>query len=241
MYKLMGCDRLHKENLITTPIALMIKKNTSRLLFLVVGLLGVTLVSAGWVRMNARYLTASLQAEPMVLSVAMLAQSQAASCGEAAIAMVYNYAYPQTPILEDAVIEYAVAEDYYTASTTPYTSPVNMVNIAEYYADNIATGTVSTSSGGLTLLIKKLQSGEPVIIDVLSNFANLQSEAHFIVVTGMSVDPNQGNALVIHYNDPFTGTEGITAWAGKEGVWNAWQHNGDPGGAGWWLVISTPE
>ena len=217
----------------------MIKRNTSRLLFLVVSLMSVALVSAVWVRTNVRYLAASLQAEPVVLQVAMLAQSQATSCGEAVIAMVYNYAYPQTPITEQAVIEYATAQGYFTEGIAPYTSPVNMVNIAEYYAKNSSTGTVKTSSSGLALLIKKLQSGEPVIIDVLSNFTDPQSEAHFIVVTGLSVDPNQGNAILIHFNDPFTGTEEITAWAGNEGVWNAWRNNGDPGGAGWWLVISS--
>ncbi len=30
-------------------------------------------------------------------------------------------------------------------------------------------------------------------------------------------------------------------WSGHAGVWNAWQNNGDPGGAGWWLVIPAPE
>jgi hypothetical protein len=199
------------------------------------------LISAIWVRTNARYLTASLQTEPVILNVPLLAQSQASSCGEAVIAMVYNYAYPQTPIVEQAVIEYATAQGYFTADSPPYTSPVNMVNIAEYYADNISTGVVKTSDGGLALLIKKLQNGEPVIIDVLSNFTDPQSEAHFIVVTGMSVDPGQGNAIMIHFNDPFTGTEEIAAWAGNEGVWNAWQKNDDPGGAGWWLVMPPPE
>jgi hypothetical protein len=217
----------------------MLKKNTSRLLFLVVGLLSVTLVSAAWVQMSARYLTASLQAKPVVLSVTMLAQSRATSCGEAAIAMAYNYAYPQTTLNEQTVIEYGTNQGYFTEAVSPYTSPVNMMNIAENYAKNISTGTVNTSNGGLALLLKKLQLGDPVIIDVLSNLTNPTSEAHFIVVTGMSVDPNQGNALVIHYNDPFTGKAEITAWAGKEGIWNAWQKNGDPGGSGWWLVISA--
>jgi len=203
--------------------------------------MSVALVSAAWVRTDVRYLTASLQAEPMMLSVAMLAQSQASSCGEAVIAMAYNYAYPQKPIAEQSVIEYATAEGYFTEGIPPYTSPVNIVNIAEHYANNIATGTVNTSGNGLALLTKKLQIDEPVIIDVLSNFTDPQSEAHFIVVTGMSVDPNQGNAIMIHFNDPFTSTAEITAWSGKEGVWNAWQNNGDPGGAGWWLVISQPE
>ena len=196
------------------------------------------LAYAGFTQIYGQYAASQLQQGPLKLQIAPLQQSRGTSCGEAVIAMVYNHAYPQTPITEQAVIEYATAQGYFTEGIAPYTSPVNMVNIAEYYAKNSSTGTVKTSSDGLALLIKKLQSGEPVIIDVLSNFTDPQSEAHFIVVTGLSVDPNQGNAIMIHFNDPFTGTEEITAWAGNEGVWNAWRNNGDPGGAGWWLVIS---
>jgi len=192
----------------------------------------------GFTLLDRQYSVSQLQQVPLSLQVAPILQMRSTSCGEAVIAMVYNHAYLQTPITEQAVIEYATAQGYFTEGIAPYTSPVNMVNIAEYYAKNSSTGTVKTSSDGLALLIKKLQSGEPVIIDVLSNFTDPQSEAHFIVVTGLSVAPNQGNAIMIHYNDPFTGTEEITAWAGNEGVWNAWRNNGDPGGAGWWLVIS---
>jgi hypothetical protein len=46
--------------------------------------------------------------------------------------------------------------------------------------------------------------------------------------------------VVIHFNDPLTGTKESADWEGSEGVWNAWLTNGDPGGAGWWLVISLP-
>ena len=81
-----------------------------------------------------------------------------------------------------------------------------MVKIVKYYADDVSTGGVINSGQGLSLLIQKLRNGEPVIIDVLSNFTDPESEAHFIVVTGISVDPNRENALVIHYNDPLTGT-----------------------------------
>jgi hypothetical protein len=86
-----------------------------------------------------------------------------------------------------------------------------------------------------------LRDGEPVIIDVLSDFTDLESEAHFIVVTGISVDPDRNNAVVIHYNDPLSGTQKADDWSGAQGVWNAWLTNGDPGGAGWWMVISPPE
>jgi len=179
-----------------------------------------------------------LQREPLNLQVAMVQQSRGTSCGEAVIAMVYNYAYPQTPISEQEVIDYAAGHGYYTEAFPPFTSPANMVKVSRYYADDVSAGTVFSSGQGLALLIRKLRNDEPVIIDVLSMFSDPQSEAHFVVVIGISVDPNRGNAIIIHYNDPLTGTEESAEWAGDEGLWNAWQKNGDPGGSGWWLVIA---
>jgi hypothetical protein len=151
--------------------------------------------------------------------------------------MAYNYAYPERPVTEQAVIEYAAANGYYTVDTPPFTSPASMVKIAKYYAAEVSTGSVSSPGQGLNLLIQKLEAGEPVIIDVLSNFSDPESEAHFIVVTGLSTDPNREDTVVIHYNDPLTGTKETADWEGPDGVWNAWLTNGDPGGAGWWLVI----
>lgn len=184
---------------------------------------------------------AQLQQTPLLLQVPVLQQSRGTSCGEAVIAMVYNYVYPQAPITERQVIDYAAANGYYTENLYPYTSPANMVKIAEYYAEDVSSGNALTSRQGLALLIETLRQGNPVIIDVLSDFTDPESEAHFIVVTGISVDANRGNAVVIHYNDPLTGLQSAAEWLGPKGVWNAWQTNGDPGGAGWWLVISHPE
>jgi hypothetical protein len=114
-----------------------------------------------------------------------------------------------------------------------------MVKIAEQYASNVSHGTVRTQNQGLSLLLSRLRRGEPVTIDVLSNFKDPTSEAHFIVITGISIDTQRGNVVVVHYNDPLTGTKMSSDWSGAEGVWNAWQSNGDPGGAGWWMVISS--
>jgi len=152
--------------------------------------------------------------------------------------MAYNYAHPDTPITEQEVIDYAVAQGYFTEGVPPFTSPANMLKIAGYYADDISSGQVTSSAPGLALLARKLRDGEPVIIDVLSDFSDPESEAHFVVVTGISVDPDRGDAVLIHYNDPLTSTKESADWAGTQGVWNAWQNNGDPGGPGWWLVIS---
>jgi hypothetical protein len=100
-----------------------------------------------------------------------------------------------------------------------------MVKIARHYTNKISTGTVLSSNQGLLLIIQRLRAGEPVIIDVLSNFSDPGSEAHFILVTGISTDPNRENAIVIHYNDPLTGTKESDDWSGGEG---------------WWMVISPP-
>ena len=209
--------------------------------WIVVGLICVAgLLLAGFTQGWGRNSPSQLADEPLLLQVPVLKQYSGTSCGEAVIAMTYNYAYPETPIREAEVIQYATTNGYYTPLKSPYTSPANMVNIAEYYADDVSTGTVYSAGQGLSLLIRKLRAGEPVIIDVLSNFSDPQSEAHFIVVTGLSVDPNRSNAILVHYNDPLTGTQQTAEWAGSTGVWNAWHTNLDPGGPGWWLVISPP-
>jgi hypothetical protein len=202
------------------------------LLFVLAGLM-----VAGFTRFGERDLTARLQQGPLDLDVPIVRQSIGTSCGEAAIVMAYNYAHPKTPISEQEAIKYATTNGYFTVETPPYTSPANMVNIAKFYADDVSTGTVRNSDQGLRLLVQKLQNGTPVIIDVLSNFADPGSEAHFVVVTGVSLDPNHETEMIIHYNDPLTGTKESASWSGKEGLWNAWQNNGDPGGPGWWLTI----
>jgi hypothetical protein len=199
----------------------------------IVGLLYIGLIQA-----DGSHAAAQIHKTPLQLDVPVLKQSTSTSCGEAVIAMAHNYANPDTPITEQEVIDYATAQGYFTRGVPPFTSPANMVKIAENYADNVSAGTVANSNQGLALLIQRLREDEPVIIDVLSNFRDLQSEAHFVVVTGISADPSRDNAFVIHYNDPLTGTKESSDWAGGEGVWNAWQNNGDPGGSGWWMVIS---
>jgi hypothetical protein len=151
--------------------------------------------------------------------------------------MTYNFAHPDSPITEGDVTHYASSNGYYTPDKSPYTSPASMVKIARKYTTDISSGKVFSSSQGLLLLYRQLRNGNPVIIDVLSNFRDPESEAHFIVVTGISTDPNRDNAILIHYNDPLTGTKETGDWVGTEGVWNAWHTNMDPGGPGWWMVI----
>jgi hypothetical protein len=152
--------------------------------------------------------------------------------------MVYSYANPDAPIPEQEIISFAVGQGYYTPYRWPFTSPGHMMEIALHYAPIIRTGTVTTQGEGLALLADQLREGEPVIIDVPLHLSDLNSVAHFIVVTGISREAE--NVVVIHYNDPFTGEQETTDWEGNEGVWNGWQNNNDPGGSGWWLAIPPP-
>lgn len=195
------------------------------------------LIFAGFTQITARNSVSRLQTEPILLDVPILKQASGTSCGEAVTAMIYNYAYPENVISEAQVTQYAIANGYYTPEKFPYTSPANMVKIVEFYAEDVDHGNVHTQSQALGLLISRLRGGAPVTIDVLSNFSDPNSEAHFVVVTGISVDEQRGNVVVIHYNDPLSGTRKSSDWSGSQGVWNAWQTNGDPGGAGWWMVI----
>lgn len=199
------------------------------------------LLAIGFTQALRQYATAQLLQEPISLQVPVLQQSRSTSCGEAVIAMTHNFAHASRPVTEQEVIDYAIANGYFTESLPPFTSPANMVRIAKHYANDVQTGTVRSSQEALSLLLRKLRAGTPVTIDVLSNFRDPQSEAHFIVVTGISVDAARNNAIVIHYNDPLSGTQKADDWLGDGGVWNAWLTNGDPGGAGWWMVISPEQ
>lgn len=198
------------------------------------------LLSSGFTPTPDGYWTQQLQRGKMNLPVNTILQSEYTSCGEAAIVMTYNYAYPETQIKEQDVIEYALAQKYYTERRPPFTSPENMVMIAEHYADTISTGTVDDADDALALLTQKLTGGDPVIIDVLARLYDPNSGAHFVVVTGLEIDSKNPNATKIFFNDSLTGTNRWGYWLGGEGVWNAWQNNGDPGGRGWWMVISSP-
>lgn len=174
------------------------------------------------------------------LPVEPILQLKYTSCGEAAIMMAYNYAYPETKISEQEVIDYALAKEYFNERKPPFTSPANMVKIGEHYADIVSTGNVKTAEEGLELLTKKLTSDDTVIIDSRARLYDTESVAHFVVVTGLEINDKNPNKTKILFNDPLTGTNRWGYWLGIEGVWNAWQNNGDPGGSGWWMIIPSP-
>jgi len=190
-----------------------------------------------------------LEQGSLSLPVKPIQQKKITSCGEAAITMAYNYAYPLGALKELDVIAFSMANGYYIDNHPPFTSPANMVKIAKYYADDpdqrfvssVDSGRVAMQEQGLNLLTMKLQSNVPVIIDVLTRLNNRYSGAHFVLVTGISMDPKHAGVVVIHYNDPLTAHNESAPWSGHGGVWDAWQNNGDPNGSGWWLVISASE
>lgn len=218
------------------------KKKTGVFLLLIIGLTSVALMSAAWVRTNTNgiNLTESMQQNgPIMLDIPPLAQSRVTSCGEAVIVMAYNYAYAESPLLNEAeVIAYAADKGYFTEEAEPFTSPANMLKITRHYTNDYSSGTVSNAAQGLTLLIRKLQNGEPVIIDVLTRLDDPTAGAHFVLVTGLAVDPNDVSMVTIYFNNPQTGVNESALWGGDTGIWNAWKNNPDPGGHGWWLVIS---
>ncbi len=180
------------------------------------------------------------EGEFIQLSVRPLRQSKITSCGPAVLAMAYRYAYPEGNISERAILAYAEKQGWYTETKYPYTSPANMVNIIRHYTKNVSSGQVVSPQEGLDLLFRELRRGNPVIIDALTLFDTPRSGAHFVLVTGISVAPDNKYAVTITYIDPLTGGTKSAPYYGEGGLWNAWRRNGDPGGAGWWLVVPVP-
>lgn len=182
----------------------------------------------------------SSEGEFIQLDVRPFQQSKITSCGPAVLAMAYHYAYPMGNISERAILTYAEMQGWYAETKYPYTSPANMVKIIRHYTGNISTGQAANAQGGLALLFRQLRQGTPVIIDALTLFDDPRSGAHFVLVTGISVVPGNKYAVTVTYIDPRTGETKSAPYYGEGGLWNAWQRNGDPGGAGWWLVIPAP-
>ena len=83
------------------------------------------LLMIGFTQAFGQYAVSQLQKEPLQLQVPVLQQSRGTSCGEAVIAMVYNYAFPDTPLTEQEVIEYAASNDI--TRKTCHLSPVRPI------------------------------------------------------------------------------------------------------------------
>jgi len=178
---------------------------------------------------------------PVQLQIKPLQQKKITSCGEAAITMAYNYAYPDSPLNELDIVNFAMENGYYTDDRRPYTSPANMIVIAKHYTENVSAGMVPTPEEGLALLFERLSKNEPVIIDIWTYLDVPYSDAHFVVVTGISMHSKNQGIYIIHYNNPLTARSESARWDGRNGIWEAWQNNGDPGGSGWWMAIHATE
>src|SRR5574341_1364193 len=97
----------------------------------IIGLIGIgALALAAFSQMLQQSSIARLQQEPLNIQVDAIQQSKSTSCGEAVIVMGYNYAYADTPLNEQEVIEYATGQGYFTEGIPPFTSPANMLKIA---------------------------------------------------------------------------------------------------------------
>jgi hypothetical protein len=114
-----------------------------------------------------------------------------------------------------------------------------MKKIARHYTTDVSSGSVFNAAHGLAVLIRRLKDDEPVIIDVLTHFDDPDSSAHFVLVTGIARNANDPTLITVSYNNPLTGRNESAPWEGETGIWHAWRNNPDPGGAGWWMVISS--
>ncbi len=180
------------------------------------------------------------EGETIQLAVNPLQQLKITSCGPAVLAMALNHAFPQEKVSERDILTYAEMQGWYTETKYPYTSPENMVNLARHYAKNISTGHATHDQDGLEILFRQLRRGNPIMVDALTLLDDPRSGAHFVLVTGLSVSPDNKYAVTVTYIDPLTGQAKSAPYYGEGGLWDAWRRNGDPGGAGWWLVIPLP-
>ncbi len=174
--------------------------------------------------------------------VPLMNQSLDTSCGEAAFAMVYNYAFPETPLSEWAVIQTALSDGWYLEwdPTGVFTSPAHLTDIGVHYAGTDATaGNVSLDNqqAAKQSLYDLLKQGTPVIVDVNVIVGDTYSSTHFVVVTGIDLQKN-----TVSYNDPYgynpdgirQAARRVVTWAS---FWSSWSGNSDPNGAGWFMTI----
>ncbi len=202
-----------------------------------------------------------------ISNVPIVNQQDYTSCGEAAIAMGWNYRHPQwrltLPRLESTGQNLG---DYFPAGAPgPFgytgTSPAGMQAIAGFYARKYQVrppmaGNISFDFGdgfaqleAKGLLYSQLLAGNPVIVEVTNRIGDpsrTYNDSHYVIVTGMNFDTGW-----VTYNDPYpylvtggsqSGYERSIAW---DLFWLSWSRNRDvdPGkggrpGQGWYMVIN---
>ena len=118
-----------------------------------------------------------------------------------------------------------------------FTSPSNMVKIGRHYGESVPSGTVLTSNLGWRSCTGHFGMATPLLLMCGRGLDDPDAGVHFVLVTGLSVEAGEEGGVLVHYNDPLTGTKETAPWLGEDGIWNAWHTNEDPGGPGWWMVI----
>ena len=168
------------------------------------------------------------------------------NCGETSIAMAYDFAHNSNMTVKNATDD-ATNWGLYTKNNPPFTSTAQMVSIAQHYAGDTQSGHVDANDpeAGMKLIMGQIQKGNPVIVDYSEHPSATNTDldanhAHYVVVTGFSIDSRKDEQLSITYNDPEYGKSTTTDWKTFQ---NTWYHNndynipGDNAGNGWWMVI----
>lgn len=184
--------------------------------------------------------------EENLTGVPLYPQPTGETCGETAFVMAWNYTHPNKALDIREVISLATNKGWYVPSdpTGVYTSPGHMKDMANYYAEQNGipgpeVGQMAASQPALIFLLSEMMLGHPVIVDVTTIITDVNSDAHFVVVTGVSLTDG-----TIDYNDPFGYITPDKHQANQEHVqwatfWNSWSNNGDNNGEGngWYMVV----
>jgi hypothetical protein len=119
-----------------------------------------------------------------------------------------------------------------------------MYDMGNYYAEQNGiqspeVGQMTNSQQAWMFLVSQIMVGHPVIVDVTTIINDIDSQAHFVVVTGFSLTD-----ATIDYNDPYGYIAPDKHQANQERVswttfWNSWSNNGDDNGEGngWYMVV----
>lgn len=191
-------------------------------------------------------IVATSDATENLTDVPLYSQPTAETCGETAFVMAWNYIHPDKALDIREVISFATQEGWYVPSDPAgvYTSPSHMYDMGNYYAGQHGSpspevGHMTDSQQALTFLFSQMMLGRPVIVDVTTIIDDIDSAAHFVVVTGVSLTD-----ATIEYNDPYGYIAPDKHQANQERVkwstfWNSWRNNGDNNGEGngWYMIV----
>jgi Peptidase_C39 like family len=185
----------------------------------------------------------------ILLPVPLIPQPTDTSCGPTSFIMAWDTVHPDQPLSLDVAIRTAL-RNRWLFDWDPqqvYMSPEHLGQLAAFYAGRGGypmpeSGVIDLSAKddtpALAFLRQQLSQGKPVIVDAMEIFFKIHSGSHFLVVTGISA-----NNTFITVNDPFGYLSPTTHKARRATLpWDVfkflWQHNGDPGGQGFYLIVN---